>query len=83
MFMIMFVSRMSKNSDLFQSIKRDWTGIRTVDSLFGSSSGKLDASYFPFGDVVILDANLTKTGSGELNKNKCPDGYVPISRQYW
>ena len=80
MFMIMFVSKMSKDAALFTSIKRDWTGIRTVDSLFGSSSGKLDVSYFPFGDVVILAANLTKTGSGVLNQNSCPEHYVPLSR---
>jgi len=81
--MIMFVSRMSKNADIFDTIKRDWTGINTKDhltlSLFGSSSGKLDVSYFPFGDVVVLDANLTTTGSGVPNKNKCPDEYVPLS----
>lgn len=89
MFMIMFVSRMSKNADLFEPIKRDWTGIKTTDSLFGSlftsgkDSGKPDVRYFPFGDVVVLDANLTTAGSGVLNGNSCPDGYVPLSMQYW
>jgi len=80
MIMIVFVGKMSKNADLFTSIKRDWTGIRTVDTLFGSSSGQPDLSYFPFGDVVILDANLTKTGAGVPKKNNCPDQYVPLSR---
>ena len=76
----MFVSKMSKNADLFEHIRRDWTGISTKDSLFAEHSGRLDLDYLPFGDLVILDANLTKTGSEIPNKNKCPPNYVPLSR---
>ena len=83
---MIFAVKMSKNAEILDKVQLDWTGIKpeTFKLFSHSEKSKYDYKYFPFGDVVVLDANITQKGGIDIiGSNSCPKGWENLAMQDW